>query len=80
MDINDDGYVTKSEFGQAIKGLSELKSEEYLRSKGCCKKKGCFEFYNFGLSFLKKMIDIHFYCQGYGNSKGLAIIQDFTAH
>ena len=26
------------------------------------------------------MIDIHFYCQGYGNSKGLAIIQDFTAH
>ena len=23
MDINDDGYVTKSEFGQAIKGLSE---------------------------------------------------------
>ena len=26
------------------------------------------------------MIDIHFYCQGYGNYKGLAIIQDFTAH
>ena len=26
------------------------------------------------------MIDMHFYFQGYGNSKGLAIIQDFTAH
>jgi hypothetical protein len=26
------------------------------------------------------MIYIHFYCQGYENSKGLAIIQDFTAH
>jgi hypothetical protein len=26
------------------------------------------------------MIHIHFYCQGYENSKGLAIIQDFTAH
>jgi hypothetical protein len=26
------------------------------------------------------MIDIHLYCQGYGNSKGLAIIQDFKAH
>jgi hypothetical protein len=23
-------------------------------SKGCCKKKGCFEFYNFGLCFLKE--------------------------
>jgi hypothetical protein len=26
------------------------------------------------------MTDIHFYCQRYENSKGLAIIQDFTAH
>ena len=28
----------------------------------------------------KKMTDIHFYCQRYENYKGLAIIQDFTAH
>ena len=28
----------------------------------------------------RKMIDIHFYCLGYESSKGLAIIQDFTAH
>ena len=28
----------------------------------------------------KKMIDIRFYCQSYECSKGLAIIQDFTAH
>ena len=26
------------------------------------------------------MIDINFYCQLYENSKGLAIIQNFTAH
>ena len=28
----------------------------------------------------KKIIDIHFYCWQYENSKGPAIIQDFTAH
>jgi hypothetical protein len=28
----------------------------------------------------KKMIDIHSYCYGYKDDKGLAIIQDFTAH
>ena len=28
----------------------------------------------------KKIIDIYFYFWGYENSKGLAIIQDFTAH
>ena len=26
------------------------------------------------------MIDIQFYCKSYENSKGFAIIQDFTAH
>jgi hypothetical protein len=28
----------------------------------------------------KKMIDIYFYCWGYENYKGLAIIQDFAAY
>ena len=28
----------------------------------------------------KKMIDIYFFLYGYESSKGLAIIQDFTAH
>jgi hypothetical protein len=28
----------------------------------------------------KKITYIYFYCQGYGNAKGLAIIQDFTDH
>ena len=30
--------------------------------------------------YSRKMKDVHFYCWGYENSKGLAIIQDFTAH
>ena len=30
--------------------------------------------------YSRKMKDIHFYCWGYENSKGWAIIQDFIAH
>ena len=37
-------------------------------------------FDHFDLLSLKKGIYIYFYFQGYENSKGLGIIQDFTAH
>ena len=51
-----------------------------LTIKGCCKKTSILNFYNFGLHFLKENdIYIHFYFLGYWNSKGLAIIPDFTA-
>ena len=44
------------------------------------KKRGVLNFITLAYFSSKKMIDIHFYCQGYENSKGLAIIHDFTAH
>jgi hypothetical protein len=50
-------------------------------SKGCCKKKpGVFNFISLAYVSLKKIKDIHFHCKGYVNSKGLAIIRDFTSH
>ena len=44
------------------------------------KKTGVFDFITLAYVSSKKMTDIHFYCQIYENYKGLAIIQDFTAH
>ena len=44
------------------------------------KKGGVFNFITLAYISSKKIIFIHFYCQGYEHSKGLAIIQDFTAH
>jgi hypothetical protein len=48
--------------------------------KGAANKPGVLIFINLAYSSSKKMIYIHFYCKEYENSKGLAIIQDFTAH
>ena len=48
--------------------------------KGCCKKTGVSNLVTSALISSKKMIDIHFYCSGYENSEGQAIIQEFTAH
>ena len=44
------------------------------------KKGGVLNFIILAHVSLKKIIYINFYCEGYENSKGLAIIQDFTAH
>ena len=44
------------------------------------KKPGVLKFVILAGDSSKKMIDIRFYCQSYECSKGLAIIQDFTAH
>ena len=44
------------------------------------KKIGVLNFITLAYLSSKKMIYIHFYCNGYEDSKGLAIIQDFTAH
>ena len=44
------------------------------------KKPGVLKFVILTRDSSKKMIDIRFYCQSYECSKGLAIIQDFTAH
>jgi hypothetical protein len=48
--------------------------------KGVAKKRGVLNFITLAYVSSKKKIDIHFCCQGYENIKGLAIIQDFTAH
>ena len=42
-------------------------------------KGGVLNFMNLAQVSSKKIIDIHYYCQGHGNSKWLAFIQDFTA-
>ena len=44
------------------------------------KKPGVLKFKILARDSSKKMIDIRFYCKSYENSKGFAIIQDFTAH
>ena len=63
------------------KAFDALWLEDSLNDiKGVEKKTWCFEFHNFGLIFLKKQKDIHFYFQGFKKNIGLAIIQDFTAH
>jgi hypothetical protein len=48
--------------------------------KGVAKKRGVLNFITLAYVSSKKMTDIHFYCQRYENNKGLAIIQDCTAH
>ena len=48
--------------------------------KGVAKKCGVLNFITLAYVSSKKMIYINFYCNGYENSKELAIIQDFTAH
>jgi hypothetical protein len=50
-------------------------------AKGCCEKKlGVSNSVTLAYISSKKLIDIYFYFWGYENYKGLAIIQDFTAH
>ena len=44
------------------------------------KKPGVSNFVTSAFISSKKMIDIHFYCSENEHSKGLTIIQDFTAH
>jgi hypothetical protein len=48
--------------------------------KGCCKKNPFSNFVTSAYISTKKMIHVNLCSKGYGNSKGFAIVQDFTAH